>query len=293
MNELKKAVFLLFSIVLNSCLIAQINPYKPDNSMPQSISGMKLVWNDEFNIDGIPDTSVWTFEKGFVRNQELQWYQEENAFCKGGTLVIEGRREKVKNPAFVSAGNDWKRNREFSEYSSSSMQTRGRKQWQYGRFEIRARIDTSKGSWPAIWTLGVTGQWPSNGEIDIMEFYRINGTPTILANAAWGTAERWKAKWDDAKPPLSGFTKNDPEWVNKFHIWKMEWDEKMLSLFIDEVLINSVSLAETINPDGFNPMHQPHYLIINLALGANGGDPSETIFPIKFEVDYVRVYQKK
>jgi beta-glucanase (GH16 family) len=286
-------ILLITGLVLAVSLQAQIDPYRPELTTPKQIKGMSLVWNDEFNIEGKPDTSVWVYEKGFVRNQELQWYQPENAFCKGGLLIIEGRRENKKNPDYMAGSTDWKRNREFIDYASASIQTRGHKQWQYGRFEIRARIDTSTGSWPAIWTLGVKGQWPSNGEIDIMEFYRIKTVPTILANVAWGTEERWRAKWDNAKPPLSDFTKKDPDWVKKFHLWRMDWNVDSINLYIDGILINTTSLNETINPDGFNPFKQPHYLLLNLALGANGGDPSKSKFPVTYEVDYVRVYQKK
>jgi beta-glucanase (GH16 family) len=285
----------LFTAVIFCCvsLTAQVDPYKPDFSIPERIQGMTLLWNDEFNTDGRPDTSAWIYEKGFVRNQELQWYQPENASCKGGVLVIEGRRERIRNPAYTGGSDDWKRSREFAEYTAASIQTRGHHQWQYGRFVIRARIDTSMGSWPAIWTLGVKGRWPSNGEIDIMEFYRIKNVPTILANTAWGASERGRAKWDSEKPPLSYFTELDPDWVKKFHVWRMDWDENSISLFIDDILINSTNLKETINPDGINPFKQPHYVLLNLALGANGGDPSRTKFPIVYEVDYVRVYQKK
>lgn len=284
------ASILLFLFV--NGLSAQTDPYKPDFSGPSVIPGMKLTWNDEFNITGKPDTSVWRYERGFVRNNELQWYQDENAICRGGVLLIEGRREKIRNPGFEAGSNNWRREREYAEYSSSSMQTRGKRQWQYGRFEIRARIDTSKGSWPAIWTLGINGPWPSNGEIDIMEFYRIKEVPTILANAAWASGQRGAARWDDAKPPLSEFIKNDPDWVRKYHVWRMDWDENSISLFIDDVLINSVNLSETTNPDGMNPFRQPHYLLLNLAIGSNGGDPSATKFPISYEVDYVRIYQE-
>lgn len=280
------------AFVFNISLTAQVNPMKPDFSKPEEINGMKLVWNDEFNDKGKPDSSVWRYENGFVRNNELQWYQSENASCKGGVLIIEGRREKIKNPGFVAGSSDWKQKREFAEYTSASIQTRGNKQWQYGRFEIRARIDTLTGAWPAIWTLGIKGQWPSNGEVDIMEFYRINNVPTILANTAWGTGERFKAKWDSEKTPLTNFTQNDPDWVKKFHLWRMDWDENMINLYIDDILINTTALTETVNPDGFNPFRQPHYLLLNLALGANGGDPSGTKFPIRYEIDYVRVYQK-
>jgi len=281
---------LLYGPILNSQVT---DPFKPDYNARGEIKGMVLVWNDEFNYTGKPDTSCWVYERGFVRNNELQWYSENNAFCRGGVLLIEGRREKVANPAYMPGSNDWRRSREFAEYTSASIQTRGRKQWQYGCFEIRARIDTACGSWPAIWTLGIKERWPANGEIDIMEFYRINGVPAILGNFAWGTEERGRAKWDDMKIPLAEFTRDDPGWIKKFHIWRMEWDENAISIYLDDRLINDVKLKETINPDGFNPFRQPHYLLLNLAIGANGGDPSASAFPIKYEIDYVRVYQKK
>ena len=293
MNTKIKVFLLTAWIFSNFSVEAQDDPFKSIRSEPEEIQGMNLVWHDEFNTDGKPDSSVWIYEKGFVRNQELQWYQTDNAFCKGGLIIIEGRRQKLANPGYTSGSTDWKRSREYAEYTSASIQTRGHQQWQYGRFEIRARIDTSMGSWPAIWTLGTGGRWPSNGEIDIMEFYRIKGIPTILANVAWGASERGSAKWDSEKPALSEFTKKDPDWVKKFHVWRMDWDENDISLFIDNVLINSTSLTETINPDGINPFKQPHYILLNLALGGNGGDPAKAAFPIKYEVDYVRVYQKK
>ena len=75
----------------------------------------------------------------------------------------------------------------------------------------------------------------------------------------------------------------------------MDWDEKAIKLYVDDELLNSVNLAETVNRDGKgkNPFHQPHYILLNLAIGGdNGGDPSKTNFPTRFEVDYVRVYQK-
>lgn len=289
---MKKVLSVVLFCVFAAPSFAQIpDPYKPDFRTPPDIPGMKLAWNDEFNYEGTPDPASWRHEKGFVRNRELQWYQEENAKCTGGVLLIEGRRQTVKNPGYSIGSDDWRRAREYAEYTSASIQTRGFHQWQFGRFEIRARIDTAQGAWPAIWTLGVSGGWPSGGEIDIMEFYRINGIPMILANFAWGTEKRFVAKWDDLKMPLSEITGTDSEWVNKFHIWRMDWDRDSIKLFLDDRLLNSVSLTETVNPDGFNPFLQPHYLLLNLAIGANGGNPSGSRFPIKYEVDWVRVYQ--
>jgi beta-glucanase (GH16 family) len=166
------------------------------------------------------------------------------------------------------------------------------KSWRFGHFEIRARINISKGSWPAIWTLGNSGEWPQNGEIDILEFYLIGGVPSILANFAWGTTTRWVAKWDGANKPLSSFTSQDSKWAEKFHLWTMDWNKDTIRLSLDGILMNETLVSKTVNPDGSNPFLQPHYILLNLALGANGGDPAQSAFPIPYEVDYVRVYQK-
>ena len=154
---------------------------------------------------------------------------------------------------------------------------------------MRARIDTRPGMWPAFWSLGSSGGWPRNGEVDIMEYYRGN----LLANAAWGSAQRGQAVWDDTRKPLASF--GDPDWSARFHIWRMDWDENLIQLYVDGQLLNGVDLGKTINQDGtnFNPFRQPHYLIINLAIGGQGGDPSATEFPAQFAIDYIRVYQKK
>jgi beta-glucanase (GH16 family) len=290
----KYLITLVISIYLSGVVFAQKqDPYLPDFNKPKIIAGLILVWSDEFNNHGKPDPTNWIYENGFVRNHELQWYQADNANCANGLLIIEGMKERVKNPDFIAGSTKWETSREYAEYTAASIQTRGHRQWQFGRFEIRARIDTSLGAWPAIWTLGISREWPSNGEIDIMEFYRYKGIPTILANFAWGTNQKYVAKWDDLKKPLSDFTASDRDWTKKFHIWRMDWNKDSINLFLDDKLLNSILLNQTLNPDGFNPFLQPHYLLLNLAIGENGGDPSKSKFPVRYEIDYVRVYQKK
>jgi beta-glucanase (GH16 family) len=292
----KSKIFLsVMLFALSGLMMAQkTDAFKPDFSKPQIITGMKLVWNDEFNEGSKPDTAFWRYENGFVRNQELQWYQEDNATIANGLLLIEGRREKVRNPRYNAESDRWNLNREYAQYTSSSIQTSGKKSWLYGTFLIRARIDTSMGSWPAIWTLGTSGGWPAGGEIDIMEFYRHRQTnqPIILANVAW-QSEQKSSQWHTEIRPLIDFTSKDPDWVRKFHVWKMEWDSTSIKLYLDDLLINTTLLTETVNPDGRNPFREPQFLLLNLALGATGGDPSNTEFPINYEIDYVRVYQSK
>ncbi|KAA6440749.1 glycoside hydrolase family 16 protein [Dyadobacter flavalbus] len=249
----------------------------------------KLVWSDEFEQNGPPNPEIWQPETGFVRNNEAQWFQGKNAYCKDGFLILEAKKERVKNPDYNANSKSWKQNREYAEYTSASIVTRGKKSFQYGRFEIKARIDTRSGLWPAFWTLGEKGEWPDNGEIDIMEFYR----NMLLANVAWGSAERYKPVWNSVKKPVSEF--NDPEWSSKFHTWRMDWDEKSIRLYVDDQLINSQDLEKALNAKNtdIRPFAQPHYLLLTLAIGGdNGGDPSVTEFPARFEVDYVRIYQK-
>ncbi|SIS76366.1 glycoside hydrolase family 16 protein [Belliella pelovolcani] len=254
--------------------------------------GYKLVWHDEFALDGKPDENFWTYEIGLKRNNELQYYQPENANIKDGLLILEGKREKVKNEAYDPNSNDWKKNQEFAKYTSASINTKGKKSFQYGIIEVRAKIDTAIGMWPAIWTLGESQGWPANGEIDIMEYYQVNGEGTLLANAAWASSDK-RAAWDKAKIPIRKFIERDPEWAEKFHVWKMDWNQDYIRLYLDDELLNEVDLARTINPDGFNPFQQPHFILLNLAIGSNGGDPSTTTFPKEYLVDYVRVFQKK
>ncbi len=259
---------------------------------PQDVDGWKLVWSDEFDQDGPPDPAKWTYETGFVRNEELQWYQPANAWCEGGLLIIEGRRERIANPHFAPGSGNWRTSREYAEYTSASVTTRGMHAWRYGRFEMRGRIDTRPGLWPAFWTLGVEGRWPHNGEVDIMEYYR----GVLLANLIWAGSPRTRSV--TRRKPISSF--DDPDWSAKFHVWRMDWDENRIEITVDGLTLNDTNLNGTLNPDGGNPFRQPHYMILNLAIGGGQGgppsqglaDPSQTAFPARFEVDYVRVYQR-
>ena len=262
-----------------------------------SAQDWQLVWHDEFDGTGPLNTDIWHAEHGFVRNEEYQWYQEQNAYRHDGILVLEGRLDSIPNPRYQAGSRSWQRNRPFARYSSASVNTRGTYSFLYGRMEVRARIPAVCGAWPAIWTLGDKMPWPSNGEIDIMEYYQINGIPHILANAAWGNDRPNSAVWNSKRIPFSHFLEKDPDWAQKFHIWTMDWDSLAIRIYLDGELLNDISLSNTINGsigNHMNPFHQSQYILLDLAIGGiNGGEPQLDSFPLRYEIDYVRVYQKK
>src|SRR5207249_4843060 len=109
--------------------------------------GWKLVWADEFDHDGAPDPAKWTYEEGFVRNRESQYYTSErleNARVEHGVLVIESRKERYRNPAYRAGSDNW-REAEFADYTSASVTTEGKAAWRYGRIEVRAKLPTGRG----------------------------------------------------------------------------------------------------------------------------------------------------
>jgi beta-glucanase (GH16 family) len=250
-------------------------------------SNYSLVWSDEFNKDGLLDSTKWRYENGFVRNNEAQWYQKENAICYAGNLVITGKKERKLNPNYIKSSTNWKTKRAFIDYTSSSVVMQKIHAFQYGKLEVRAKIDAQKGLWPAIWTLGVSGEWPSNGEVDIMEYY----DNKILANYAYSDAARYKPIWDGASKRIDSL--GGAKWAEQFHVWTLVWDYNNMRILLDGDVVNTIDLNTTINKsDGKNPFRQPHYLMLNLAMGGNsGGSLANTQLPSKYYIDYVRLYQ--
>ena len=255
----------------------------------------ELVWADEFNVDGPIDTTYWNFEKGFVRNKEPQWYQEDNAICENGNLVITARKEKVGNPHYEPSSASWTKNRAYADYTSSSVITRNKCDLLYGRMEIRAKIPTSSGAWPAIWCKGykdTNGEWPACGEVDILEFY----SKKILANVAWSNAKGGSV-WNAQHRPFSDFLAKDPRWAEQYHVWRMDWDETSIRLYLDDQLLNTTPLCKTVQPVGdfckvAQPFHTPMFLLLNLALRPSDG-MDLSAFPLKYYIDYVRFYRLK
>ncbi|MBN1124785.1 MAG: DUF3472 domain-containing protein [Sedimentisphaerales bacterium] len=249
---------------------------KATASNPPDDPQWKLTWYDEFDYTGLPNPDKWDYEVGFIRNQEKQYYTKaraENARIEDGMLIIEGRKEKYDK----------------ADYTSASIHTWGKQHFLYGRIEVRAKLPTGRGTWPAIWMLGINRRelgWPACGEIDIME--NVGFDPdTIHANIHTraynhmrGTNKGNRIKAD--KP------------YEKFHVYAVEWYEDHMDFFLDGTKYFSFANEGTGNDVW--PYDKPHYLILNLALGGSWGGQKgldDSIFPQKYYIDYVRFYQNK
>ncbi len=252
---------ILLSFFLTTLFLVSFTVYASKNTP----SDWTLVWSDEFDGKTV-NTSEWDYEIGYIRNNEEQYYtnRPENAKIVDGNLVIQARREEY----------------DYYEYTSASLFTK--RKFQYGRFELRARIPCVSGSWPAWWALGTgnDGKWPECGEIDMMEYYK----GKILANVYFGTY------WYSDVQMVDGFK---PGWESQYHIWIMEWDAHAIKLFCDGKLALHFDVNEATRGE-HNPFRLPMYMIVNLAIGgSNGGDPTGTEFPLDYYIDYIRVYQKQ
>jgi beta-glucanase (GH16 family) len=272
-------LFLLFFVLI-----------KPDTASAQKKEKWKLVWKEEFNYTGLPDASKWGYEEGHVRNKEQQYYtnaRKENVWVNKGVLTITGRKESYPNESFKKGDTDWKSKDSVAQYTSASINTLGKAGWQYGRIEVKAKLPSGGGIWPAIWMMGTNRPevgWPKCGEIDIMEF--IGNHPEDI----YGTIH-----YPD--PVANGNKSNGGKTIavkvnSDFHTYTMEWNEKTIDLYFDKVKYHSFPI-DTAGTGPENPFRKPFYLLINLAMGANWPGPiDDKVLPQQFIIDYVRVYQK-
>ena len=245
---------------------------------PPKPKKLKLVWSDEFNKAGLPDANKWTYEEGYIRNKELQYYTKqrpENARIENGNLVIEARLDSL------NVGG------KKAPITSASITTEGKAEWQYGRVEVRAKIPSSLGTWPAIWMLGKNRRevgWPACGELDIME--HVGYDPDKLHFTVHTKAYNHIKKTDKgAKVPFA-------QPYADYHVYAMDWTKEKIDFLLDNKVVFTFK-NEGTGPDVW-PYDQPFYLILNLAFGGGwGGQKGVDVnsLPQKFYIDYVRVYQ--
>jgi beta-glucanase (GH16 family) len=239
----------------------------------------KLVWSDEFDKDGKPgDEWIYDLGNGCPKvcgwgNNELQYYtsDKKNIWVSDGKLVIEVKKE----------------DRDNSKYTSARIKTGHGTSWQYGYFEIRAKLPAGRGTWPAIWMLPDSltyGGWPASGEIDIMEHVGFD------QNVVHGTVHT--LDFNHIKGTQVGKQKSLDSVHDTFHTYAINWTKDRIEFYIDGEAFHTFEN----NGKGFSawPFDQRFHLILNIAVGGGWGGMKgvdESIWPQRMEVDYVRVYE--
>jgi beta-glucanase (GH16 family) len=238
----------------------------------------QLVWGDEFETPGAPDPARWSCDTGGGGwgNHELQFYTDsrrENVRVEHGCLILEARREPWRGAA----------------YTSARLVTKGKGDWTYGRFEIRARLPAGRGTWPAIWMLPTVwnlgdGHWPDNGEIDIMEHVGHN------AGVVHASTHSQKNQWKNNTQRTA--TLKIPDTTTAFHTYALEWDEKEIRIYVDD---HHYFTSRKEGGDWKSwPFFRDFHLVLNLAVGGDWGAEKgvdDAAFPQRLEIDYVRVYR--
>lgn len=262
----------------------------PAKKAPKTLpGGWVLAWNDEFDGSKLDETK-WAYELGVIRNPGAsQAYTKKCVEVKGGMLLLHSRARETKNATYRANSEAWNEKIRTQPYASGSVTTRGVQEFTCpGRLEFRARIPKAKGVWPALWTMHVNNHgWPANGEIDILE--HISQEPdTCYSIFRWGkngTKQEHKVIR----------TTRIPDYSKDFHTYTLEWDEEAMRILVDDKEAGRVNMADANYPDGSNPLLTPCYIIMNTAIGGPGTwpeRPEASQYPVTFEIDYVRYYNK-
>lgn len=266
---MKKITILLTLTAVSFCVCMKAQ--KEDNS-----NNAKLVWSDEFNYTGLPDSTKWGYDIGGSGwgNNEKQFYTEKrlkNASVKNGVLSITAVKESF----------------EGMNYTSARLVSKNKGDWKYGRFEIKAKLPKGRGVWPAIWMLPTDwkyGGWPESGEIDIME------NVGYLPDSVFGTVHT--GAYNHAIGTQKGTKAFRKDLADAFHVYILEWNENEIKISIDKEHYFTFQ-NEKKSPREW-PFDQPFHLLMNIAVGGNWGGKmgiDDSIFPQSMEVDWVRVYQ--
>ena len=243
---------------------------------PTTYTGYEKVWQDEFNGTSL-DLTSWGFDVGGSGwgNNELQYYtnnRPENIYLSSGKLIIEAKKESFQG----------------REYTSSRILTKGKKEFTFGRIDIRAKLPVGKGIWPALWMLGKKidqTSWPACGEIDIMELVGKN------PNQVHGTVH-WGANTASHQYTGNAYTLATGDFSQKFHVYSLVWVLDKIEIFMDDISYFKFDRSRV--GTAAYPFNEPFFLIFNVAVGGNwpGSPDASTVFPQQMAVDYVRVFKK-
>ena len=258
--------------------IISLAQYGCENDEEQTVATFtNLIMQDEFNTNGAPDPTLWTFDIGTGvngwGNNELQYYTDrpENVVVEDGMLKITAIQESFMG----------------SNYTSARILTRGLFERTYGRFEARIKLPWGQGIWPAFWLLGNDSDgrvWPQIGEIDIMEFR--GQEPTIIHGSVHGPG------YSGANPVTKSYELTNDRFDTDFHVFGIEWGPNYINYYVDDVLYNQITSEDANGEWVFND--NSFYMILNLAVGGSfvGSPNNSTVFPQTMYVDYIRVYSQ-
>lgn len=275
-----KYSYFLFGIFLFACQQAKESSIQEDIA----INSLDLVWSDDFEVDGLPDSTKWSYDVGNGcpnlcgwGNNELEYYSEadlKNSRVENGHLIIESHKEDKGG----------------MNYTSARLVTKHKGDWKYGRIEVKAKLPSGKGTWPAIWMLPTDmahyGGWPKCGEIDIME--HVGYSPDSL----FGTIHT--EAYNHIQGTQKGGSLEDKSLESDFHIYALDWNEERMVWYMDNKKYFVFENEKATYKEW--PFDQKFHLIMNIAVGGNWGGKQgvdESIWPQRMEVDYVRVYQEK
>lgn len=244
----------------------------------REINDYELVWSDEFEGEGLPDSTKWGYDVGGSGwgNNELQYYtNDQNAWLEDGNLVIEARAQNYMDRS----------------YTSARLITKNKGDWLYGRFEIKAKLPSGRGTWPAIWMLPtdwVYGGWPRSGEIDIMEHVGYD-QDTIVQSIHTNAFNHAINTQKGASRYIEGVSEN-------FHVYRIDWYPEEIIFFIDDVQIYKFKPSNNLTYPTYEewPFDKRFHLLLNIAVGGDWGGAqgvADDIWPQRMEVDYVRIYQ--
>ncbi|KAK8899648.1 hypothetical protein M9Y10_001965 [Tritrichomonas musculus] len=247
-----------------------------------SIPNWKLAWSEEFDYTGIPDPRYWTYEVGFIRNTNKEYYtykDPRNSRVENGHLILEAHRD---------VGSISPDGRPYN-YTGGSINTLGLVHFLYGKFEARLKVPPGKGMWPAFWLLGINFpdiQWPMCGEVDIMEY--TGADPLKL----WQTFHIAGKNYPHPEEVAIGKTISTANATTMFHNYTFTWTTDLVAMYI-----NNVKVVEYSKPADFTqktwPYDLPFFLMANLAVGGSmGGEIDDSLFnsEVRFYIDYVRYY---
>jgi hypothetical protein len=242
---------------------------------PTSYPGYNLIWADEFDGASL-DLNSWTFETGTGNNgwgnNELQYYREDNTSIVNGHLVITAKQQQFGG----------------RQYTSSRIITKGKKNFKFGRIDIRAALPEGQGLWPALWMLGSNidaVSWPACGEIDIME---LTGN---LPNRVLGTVHYGANVSQHQFISQSKYLTGNDNFQDEFHVFSINWVADKIEFLVDDEVYHTITPAN-LNGAAY-PFNKPFFFIFNVAVGGNlpGSPDGSTAFPQRMIVDYVRVFQ--